>query len=71
MWRAQRCNKGGHSLTSWVVAHLLLSAAVVAFGVVAEDITQLEVVHAVEIPLWGLIGLSVGLYLAAVARVDF
>ncbi len=43
--------QGSRSLTSWVYARLPLSAAVVAFGVAAEDITQLSVNHAVEGPL--------------------
>lgn len=52
-------------------AHLLLSAAVVAFGVATEDITQLSVDYAVERALWWFIYLSVGFYLAAVAWIDF
>ena len=62
--------RGSRTLTAWVYAHLPLSAAVVAFGVAVEDVTQLPVDHGVEAPLWWLLCLSVGVYLAAVAWVD-
>ena len=41
-----------------------------AFGVAAEDITQLSPDHAVETPLLWLLCLSTGLYFASIAWVD-
>ena len=43
--------QGYETLTWWVYAHLPLSATLVAFGVAAEDITQLEPDQALELPL--------------------
>ena len=62
--------QGYETLTWWVYAHLPLSATLVAFGVAAEDITQLEPDQALEPPLLWLLCLSTGLYFASVAWVD-